>query len=479
MNSGSVLAGTVADVTDYGALANTTADSSGAFNAAIAAVSNAGGGVVYIPDGEYVLASNLVITASNVLVRGQSRDGTKLYFAASISGSDAAGLTFTGGSENTSGDVLLAADGVERSHTVAVADASEFSVGDDVELGFVITQDFINGLGMHGLWDSTDNSALNLRKVFFRREITAIDTTSTPNIITFDVPLRYPMLMRDAAAIHHDTRALSECGVEHLSVNNAIDVSVAANNPRAHAIAFNHVKDCYLNDVSTYLSANAPDSTDSLQSGGVYVLTSKRVTIANSTLENSQNHGDNGAGYAFEASMCNDVLFHDDHTSNVRHGFIQNWDFGSNGLVFQRCDAQGDTANNSGVIIPGTSEFHHRLAMACLYDDTHDSSGFNAYNRGTESSNSGVSSTEDVFWNISGDGSSTIMRSYQAGMGYVIGTYNVTATVSPGLIDTALGYAANTGPTDFLEGDGMGKTLEPQSLFDDQLAKRLATLQPN
>ena len=205
------------------------------------------------------------------------------------------------------------------------------------------------------------------------------------------------------------------------------------------------------------------------------MLTSKRVTIANSTMQNAQNHGDEGAGYAFEASMCNDVLFADDIAGNVRHGFIQNWDFGSNGIVFQRCNAQGDTANNGGLIIPGTSEFHPRLAMASLYDDTHDSSGFNAYNRGTESSNSGVSSTEDVFWNVSGDGPDTIVRSYQAGMGYIIGTHDATSTVVPGTFDMALGYALNTGPTDYLEGEGLGQTLVPQSLFDDQLAKRLAS----
>lgn len=46
----------------------------------IAAVVAAGGGVVYVPDGEYIISAPITIQNSNVLIRGQSRANTKLFF---------------------------------------------------------------------------------------------------------------------------------------------------------------------------------------------------------------------------------------------------------------------------------------------------------------------------------------------------------------------------------------------------------------
>ena len=461
--------GITADVTAYGAHAGGVDDSAPGFAAAIAAVAAAGGGVVYVPDGEYLLASPIVVRASRVLLRGQSRAGTRLRFPSLVGGS--ASLRFVGAAEPTVGRVALAADGVARSREVRVADASAFHVGDDVLVDFVITQAFVDEHAMGGLWDTGANSAVGARKVFFRRTITAVDATLALARITLDVPLRYPTKVRDDASIRVDTGAISECGLEHLSVDDVVSTSDALADPRAHAISFERAQDCFARDVGTY--ATASDATHHLRSGGIYVGASKRVTVASSAMEHAQNHGDGGAGYAFEASASSEVLFVDDRASDVRHGFIQNWDFGSSGLVFLRCDAEGDTAVNSGFSMSGTSEFHHRLAMASLYDGCHDSSGFNAFNRGADSSNAGHAATQNVFWNVSGSGAASRLRSYQAGDGYVIGTRDLTVRVVADLLDHALGYDLGTEPTDHLEGQDRGAGLEPASLFDDQLARRL------
>jgi hypothetical protein len=463
--------GTIVDVTSKGAHPNTMEDSRAAFVAAIKAVGDAGGGVVYVPDGEYLISSPITITASQVVIQGQSRQNTRIFFA-KIPNSQA-GFIFRGGASPADGRVALVADGAPRSKQIQVADATGFPVGSDVLVDFIITQAFIDEHQMGGIWDTGSNSALGARKVFFRRTVVAVDTSSTPHRITLDVPLRYPTKVRDDASIRLDTGALRECGVEHLSVNNVASASDAAANPRAHAIWFQHVQDSFVRDVGSYSSTLAAEPTHHLQSGGVYIVESKRMTVADSAMEHAQNHGDGGAGYAFESSLSNDILFRDNVASDVRHAFIQNWDFGSNGLVFLRCSASNDTAVNNPLTIPGTSEFHHRLAMANLYDSTHDSSGFNAFNRGTESSNSGHSSTQNVFWNVSGDGASSLLRSYQFGVGYVIGTTSITTRLVPDVIDQFLGYASHTGPVDYLEGSGQGATLQPSSLFEDQLTRRL------
>lgn len=70
----------VFDITDYGANGTDTEDDTEAVNAAIAAVraSEAQGGVIYFPNGNYYVGS-LKIPA-NIVMRGESTDGTTLYY---------------------------------------------------------------------------------------------------------------------------------------------------------------------------------------------------------------------------------------------------------------------------------------------------------------------------------------------------------------------------------------------------------------
>jgi hypothetical protein len=80
----------------------------------------------------------------------------------------------------------------------------------------------------------------------------------------------------------------------------------------------------------------------------------------------------------------------------------------------------------------------------------------------------GHPTTESVFWNTSGSGKNGVLvESRQWGWGYIVGTSGSTPNV-------VRGTQNNTAPEDFLEGQGAGTTLEPQSLYLDQLARRLA-----
>jgi hypothetical protein len=58
------------DVIDYGAAADGTTDDSTAIQNAINAASAAGGGIVYLPTGTYYLAYGLLVSSSNVGIRG-------------------------------------------------------------------------------------------------------------------------------------------------------------------------------------------------------------------------------------------------------------------------------------------------------------------------------------------------------------------------------------------------------------------------
>ncbi|GGX19227.1 glycosyl hydrolase family 28-related protein [Streptomyces chartreusis] len=69
----------VADVRDFGAVADGTTDSAPAINRAIAAAGRAGGGTVTIPPGTFRIDDVIRIGHSNVVLRGAGSTRTKLY----------------------------------------------------------------------------------------------------------------------------------------------------------------------------------------------------------------------------------------------------------------------------------------------------------------------------------------------------------------------------------------------------------------
>ena len=98
---------------------------------------------------------------------------------------------------------------------------------------------------------------------------------------------------------------------------------------------------------------------------------------------------------------------------------------------------------------------------------------------GTAGNRHGYTSTETVFWNTKGNyyksGMNYIIDSRQFGNGYIIGTQGAATNVktTPTTMSSQYG-TVNTAPEDYKEGIGKGATLYPQSLYYDQLEKRLS-----
>lgn len=454
-------------VLDYGADATGLTDSCPAIQAAIDDASDAGGGVVYLPAGEYRCEDLLSVAASGVVVMGDGSGLTYLYFTRGTGMSDVSHLWFEGALSEDA-ETLLTTDTAALSTTLPVEDASAFTVGDDVSVGWVITDDFIADHGMTGTWTSFDG----LWRSFFRRTVVAVDSTSSPNTITVDVPTRYPALTRDSASVRLESGYISECGLVGMSVSSVVSWEDAWSNDRSHVVGFSATKDCWMEDVASYESPNSSDTRGShVQSGGVIVVYSKRVTIQDTTFEYAQNRGDGGNGYLFEISRSSEILIRDATARAGRHNFIQNWDFGTSGCVFLRTTSEDGEAvydaDYEWVTWLGNSEFHHSLAMANLIDQSTTTDGWKGANRGTESSGAGHSATQNVFWNTSGDGHIT---SYQYGLGYVIGTQDLSVyTTVYDVLDSE-----GTAPEDYTEGLNEGADLVPASLYEDQLEKRLA-----
>ena len=446
------------DVTDFGADATGAADSAQAFDDALATLTE--GGTLWLPAGTYRLDRRVDVRTSGVVVAGEGADATFLHFTQSEGQTGGAGLRFLGDAAPGGEAWPLSVDADPLVHTLTLASAEGLSVGDAVALGWVITDAFVEDHGMTGTWQAFNGSF----RPFFRRTVVAVEGDE----VTLDVPLRYAALVRDEAALVPDVRYLAEVGVEDLAVSTAVSVSAAMSANRHHAIELNRVQDGWVRRVASW----SPEGFDDrhLQSGGVFVVDSRRVTVAESTMGTPQNRGGGGNGYLFEVSRSNEVLFRDSEAVGGRHNFIQNWDFGTAGCVFLRTVSREGVAENGFIKTLGYSEFHHSLAMANLIDTSVVHDGWQSVNRGGYSSGAGHAGTQNVFWNLTGEGS---LRSVQYGYGYVVGTGpDLEVTVDPG-DPFLLGAGAGTAPQDHTEGLGAADTLEPPSLYEDQLARRL------
>ncbi|MSP24577.1 MAG: hypothetical protein EXR75_05315 [Myxococcales bacterium] len=462
---------TVHDVTMSGVDATGGLDATAKVQALIDSLA-AVGGVVYFPAGTYRFDGRLKLGASKLVLRGDGPKLSKLYFTKATGMAYLSHITFSG-SLSDSAEALLTEDGHVFATDVAVPNASAFKPGDDVVIGWVITPEFIAEHQMTGTWDHSTNAFHGKWQPFFRRNVISVDLVSTPNRVVFDVPLRYETKTRDLASIRKQAGYLSECGVEHLGLGNAVGWDDAWAQNQVHVLELAGTKDCWVHDVASFDPPTGPTSGNGadahLQSGGLIVQASKRVTVADGDLSNAENRGGGGNGYLFEVRQSSEVLFRDLVGSAGRHNFIQNWGFGVTGCVWLRVKSKDGNAwlNKNFPGLAGLSEFHHSLAHANLFDASSFDDGLGIVNREAYSSYSGHTGTENTIWNTSGKG---LVRSRQFGTGYVVGTKGVSVDVKlEGFVVGGVG----TAPVDFTEGVGEAADLVPQSLYEDQLARRL------
>lgn len=445
-------------VLDHGADPTGEGDSTAALQAALDAAAAAGGGVVWVPEGDYRVDGVLSVTASRVVLAGDGAGVSRLSFSATGLG-DRAPLQFTGALE-AEAERALAADAAAGDLVVQLVDASGLAPGDPVGLGMVISDAFITEHEMDGYWTFSQGQ----RRTIFQRTVVSVDGDA----VTLDVPLRYALQTRDAADLRVERGHLTDCGVVDLGVSSAVDWDAAWSVDRNHALGFERVADCFVRGVQSWPGLSG-DGEHHLQSGGLIVSRSRRVTVADTTLERAQNRGPGGNGYLFEIRQSDEILVRDSVGRAGRHNFIQNWDFGTTGCVFLRTtssDGQSWPTKGGGGVTTGLSEFHHALAMANLVDDSVAEDGWGAVNRLMWSSGAGHTATQGVFWNVRGGGQ---LASLQHGRGYVIGTEGLAVrTLVSGVYDSA-----GTAPEDWVEGLEAAATLSPSSLYEDQLQRRV------
>lgn len=490
-------------VTDFGADPTGRSDATAAIQTAINTATAAGGGVVYLPAGTFQLSlpanavACLTIRASGIVLRGAGAGLTFLHNTTTdmrghrvIRVQEPRGGSWT----NAAGDpVLITRDELGPTRELQLATVDGFSVGDSIIVYNPSTADFINDLkmgpGADGVnWLENPDAVRGPRNL---RRIESIDTAA--RTITIDAPTRWQLRTRDAASVYPAPASISEVGLEHFSIGNTrhpgtcgwaeSDYSVSGRSAYdthdSYLIELAGVTNGWIQNVSSYNPGN--DNDAHMLSNGITLNWCRAVTIRQTTMARAQYGGGGGNGYGIRLNAANECLVIDSETGWLRHGFVF-WRTENSGNVVTGCyDHHSGQQQGNGTVTPtaGTGSDHHGIfSHSNLHDNNRvEHSRLEAAYRGNSGSNPahGTSSSQSVFWNITGlaylRSEDEIVHSQQFGHGYIIGTQGPASAIR--LNEKRPNSAERTNPVDVAEGIGESARLVPQSLYLDQLERRL------
>lgn len=456
----------------YSASPTETSDDTARIQAAIDYVGQAGGGVVYLPEGVYYVSklldprAALVIRHDNVVLRGAGRGRTRIYNTttgmrqSSVIGviSDEAGMWATPPVESMAN---LAADAIAGSREVKVTNPVDFAAGDLVVVRTEATDAWLAEHGNPRNWTAQSfDATTHLRRV---------EEVRPDGTLVVDIPFRTDVLMRDRgdlANVFHARRHLSGVGIEDLSIGmrpHASNSTLTYDTHEASAIRLRNVTDSWVRRVSSFKPTSSPYH---LLSVGIWLDNTKNVTLRDCIMALPQSRGaGNGNGYIVRGS---DNLIDSCAAIQSRHAYS----FGyvhSTGNVVRRSVSARPSLN---------SDFHMWFSASNLIEEMYlDGDSFDASFR-NDGSNliHGPTTSESVFWNTRGvryrvgATSAPLINSIQWGWGAVVGTSGIPSRVSYSPdIDGVFGDLT----VDLIEGVGDGRTLLPRSMYRDQFRRRM------
>lgn len=484
----------VVDVTQppYNADPSGSQDVTTTLQQALDDVGSAGGGVVYLPPGTYLVRESSSVAGAdaalhmkydNVVLRGAGPEATFIFHdQPALRQKDIVHIrkAWSNWSEhNTGNTVKIRNDLPDPTRVIPVESVAGFSTGDLVIVRNDMTTAFAADHLMDGIWDNTW-----LDGVMFLRKIDSIDAVN--NFLVIDIPTRYYLKTRDNARVYHAGPHISECGIEDLSFGNrdntksgwgeedyATPGTGAYDVHASHVMQFKYAMDCWVKNVHTY----RPE----VNTADVHVLSNclvmnmcRNITVDSCDFQKPRYEGGGGNGYMYTLNG-NDCLVQNSRANHSRH----NYDFKfphSNGNVILNC--RGANSKYS-------SDFHMYLSMANLIDGfivdgDYLESTFRPYG-GTVIH--GYPSTQSVFYNTYGvsyhSNKDYIIDSRQFDWGIVTGTSGPADQVkTTPVTGTQNGYSFNTSPEDYVEGVGKGAGLRPVSLYRDQLERRRSGYRP-
>lgn len=476
----------------YNADPTGTADSTAALQSAINTAKAAGGGVVYLPAGLYRISPQgsasyaLRIDASNIILRGAGAGKTFLLNTSTnmrntvvilVEGSTGAGFFASG-----TGTTTIRQDLPGPTQVLPVASTAGFAAGQWVMVRANASDAWVTEHNEPG-WIGYSNS---LRGVAYFRRVVAVNAAT--NSITVDAPTRYYLKTRDnARVLRLAAGPVTEVGLEDFSIGNVqhpgtgwreedynYPTNAAYYVHNSFLVKMLRVRDSWMRRVETFQPADN-STTCHLLSNGVLIQESSRVTLGDCHFQRPQYGGGGGNGYMYRLQNANDCLLNACRATFSRHGMVLSH-MGSCGNVFHQCidkDTGRQTGDTGSQTTGGSNSDHHmHFSHSNLIDaSTGDNSSWEARYRpyGTPPLHN-VTAAHGVYWNLlgTGGGPAYAIRTEQSRYGYAIGTRGTRTAV-----DRPTYGGTKCDPADHVEGLGEGDTLEPFSLYQDQLARRL------
>lgn len=287
----------VASVLDHGAAADGVTDDLGAFEDALAELSE--GGVLLVPAGEYLIEGTLEIATDGVVVRGEGADRSHLLLGTAETASLSV-LTYGRGDWQTLEEAARRGE-----HSITVPDGAAFSVGQWAELEMANDPALMY---TDPAWEV--DWAENARGQLF--EVTAIDG----NVISFRHPLYLDYPLTDAPRVRPQ-RFVQHVGIESLSLERVIDDSDAS------VVLWKNAAYVWMREVESRQTRRSHLDTDTVLG----------CQVENSYLHDSYDHGGGGHGYGTSLGFhTTDCLVENNLFRSLRHSMIIQ--SGASGNVF-------------------------------------------------------------------------------------------------------------------------------------------------
>lgn len=490
--------GPVFNTVEFGADPTGVRDASAAIQAAVDAAGTAGGGVVLLPAGTYRVPppedaqQAIWIRHPGVVLRGEGTDKTFLFNPETNMRNRTVlrvGAADGGNWRREQPVTRIRADLRGPTDRIPVEELADLQPGEWVMLRADATEAFVADLNMTDLWGAED-ARRSLGGPMFYRQILAVDAET--RTLTVDAPIRFALLTRDHARVSRVPELLEEAGLEHFSIGNAQHPASGAGwgerdytqpempSYEAHLatlIRLRGLRNGWVRDVASYRPEGNSLEVHML-SNGVEMAFCRGVTLERVRMARPQYGGGGGNGYMIRFSAAQEVLARDCEVSWNRHGFVFSG-MQTSGNVIRGGRASHTGWQGEGGRTNGRSSDHHmHLSQSNLIDGVQlDRDFFQVAWRGRWGGVAhGLTATHSVYWNLEGRAyfpqRSWIVESEQFAHGYIIGTRGPAHQIR---LPTEA--ADRTAPPDHVEGVGLGDTLVPASLYDDQLRKRMGPVE--
>jgi len=438
-----------ASVKDYGAKGTALTDDTAAFKRAIEA---AGGKVISIPPGRYVITDIITIRKSGTVLKGAGPGKTVIYVPRPLERIRSnMGATTTGrptSNYSWSGGIFVAQGRFDRTklasvnrpakrgeYTLAVDRPESFEVGDLVRLQL---RDDDPGSLVHHLYNNDPSDFSKLRRIYTNwiARVVAVDADSKR--VTFDRPLRTDVRIEWQPVLFTAKSSAEEIGIENMSFEFPVTPYQGHFTELGfNAIMFSDTQNCWIRNIEI----RHADS-------GIF------VRGFNSTIRNivwksdrERDRGRNSTGHHGITLTGTDLLFED---FEFRTKFIHDITMsrGSAGNVCRRGQAEDLTCD------------HHKYANhANLFTNVDAGEGTNIFRSGGGAQLGRHCGAWTTWWNI------RTKRPVRFPAGWAPDMINVVGVMSdqPATLDKAGRWFEPIPPDELL----------PQDLYDSQLKRRL------